>query len=137
MRKSFFVFAALLSTSVVFAQAPARPTTHAVITITTGTVFQQVLPPSSKLEGLTIENNNTNGDNCWLFIGSGNATTAGSSLLARGASYIRFWPFVPSDAIQATCESLGDTLSVEMQQLTPRTPDNGVAQPQVESGNLR
>ncbi|HEY2532446.1 MAG TPA: hypothetical protein VGJ20_31700, partial [Xanthobacteraceae bacterium] len=83
MRKLFLIFAAFLSTSVVvFAQAPARPITHAVIAITVGTVFQQVLPPSSKLEGLTIENNNTNGDNCWLFIGSGNATTAGSSLLA-------------------------------------------------------
>ncbi|HEY2535025.1 MAG TPA: hypothetical protein VGJ20_45175 [Xanthobacteraceae bacterium] len=117
------LFFALLSASVAFAQpsTPAagnRPTTHTVITIATGHRFQQVWPSSSKLEGLIIENNNTNGDDCWIFIGSGNATTAGSTLLPKGESYRRYWPFVPSEAIQATCESSGDTLSIETQQMS-------------------
>ncbi|HEY2527670.1 MAG TPA: hypothetical protein VGJ20_06910 [Xanthobacteraceae bacterium] len=134
MTKFIFAFAALLSVGVApaFAQQPDdqappapspgtpsdRPTTHAVVTITTAKVFQQVLPPASNLEGLTIENNNKNGNNCWLFIGSGSATIATSTLLTQGASYIQYWPFVPSGAILATCDSSGDTLSIEMQQMT-------------------
>ena len=88
-------------------------------TITTGNSFQQLLPSNYLTQtpraSLTIENNNPNGDNCWLFIGSGTATKATAILLLPGGSYSRYWPYVPSDAIQATCASNSDTLYVDTQ----------------------
>ena len=41
------------------------------------------------------------------------ASKDNSMVLAPGKSYTRYWPFVPSDAIQATCASGSDTLYVE------------------------
>jgi len=95
-----------------------RSTVNTPVTITTGNTFQTILTSSlgtsTQRQALTIENNNAS-DNCWLFIGSGTASKAMSILLLPGGSYTRYWPYVPSDALQATCASNSDTLYVDNQ----------------------
>jgi hypothetical protein len=105
----------LLLGSRAFAQTPPAPT-NVVVTINTANKFQQVLASSgTERRMLRISNNNTNDDNCWVFLGSGRASKEGSYPIPPGMSYVRYLPFVPSDAIQATCESSSDTLDVEYQ----------------------
>lgn len=93
-------------------------TVNASITITTGNTFQtalaSIIGTSSRRQSLLIENNNAS-DNCWVFIGSGSPTKGTSMLLLPGGSYQRYWPYVPSDAIQATCTTTADTLYVDTQ----------------------
>ena len=84
------------------------------VAITLGATCQTVLAAAGH-KSLTIENNNTNGDNCWVFLGSGSATKATAILLLPGGSYTRYYPYVPSDAIQATCTTTADTLYVDTQ----------------------
>jgi hypothetical protein len=104
------------------------PTINRSVTIVTGNTFQQVLAATanttdSNRKSLTIQNNQTSTDNCWIAFGSvagvaitaGNATKAESILLAPGGSYQRYSPYVPSDAIIATCASNGDTLYIDTQ----------------------
>jgi hypothetical protein len=95
-----------------------RATLNSSATITTGNAFQTVLASilgtSTQRQSLTIQNNNAS-DSCWVYIGSGSATKANSILLASGQAYTRYWPFVPSDAIQATCATSSDTLYVDNQ----------------------
>lgn len=113
-----FLFALALASPAV-AQTTAQ-TTNGSITIATGNTFQQALaavgsPPATR-RSLTIVNNNTNGDNCWVFIGAtGSATKATSILLTPGGSYTRYYPYVPSDNIAATCTTTSDTLYVDTQ----------------------
>lgn len=130
MRLLAALLAALaLSGAPVVAQ-PANPvqgnivnlgTVDASAVITTGNTFQTVLSAlaASSTTGvvpvrrsLTIENNNAT-DSCWVYPHSGTATKAKSILLLPGGSYTRYWPYVPSDAIQATCASDSDSLYVE------------------------
>jgi len=103
--------------TIVCAQQPATPladvpqTVKSSATITAAGKFQQVLAPSAtERQALTI--NNFNADSCWLFIGSGHATKENSTELVARGSYVRYWPFVPSDAIQATCATSSDTLDI-------------------------
>jgi hypothetical protein len=100
-----------------------RSTVNGSITITTGNTFQTVLASNLTTQfgqtvtpryALTIENNNAS-DSCWLYLGNGTATKAISILLLPGGSYTRYWPFVPSDQIQATCSTTSDTLYVDTQ----------------------
>lgn len=84
-------------------------------TIATGNTFQTILTANSRRRSLTIQNNNTNGDNCWLFIGSGNATKATSILLGQGGSYQRYYPYIPADAIQLTCTTTSDSYYLDTQ----------------------
>lgn len=100
--------------------AQYRSTVNGSVTITTGNTFQTVLPTiigtSTSRQSLTIQNNNTGGtDSCWVFLGSGSATVGKSISLAVGQAYTRFWPYVPPDAIQATCATTNDTLYVDTQ----------------------
>jgi len=105
----------LLLESTAFAQTPPAPT-DTVVTIATGNKFQQILAASgTQLRMLRISNNNTNGDSCWVFVGSGRASKEGSYTVPPGNEYLRYPPFVPSDTIQATCASSSDTLDVEYQ----------------------
>jgi hypothetical protein len=105
----------LLLCSETFAQAPPAPT-HTVVTIDTGNKFQQVLASNgTERRMLRISNNNTNGDNCWVFVGSGRASKEGSYVVLPGKAYVRYPPFVSSDEIQATCASSLDTVDVEYQ----------------------
>ena len=89
--------------SATFAQTPTAPT-HAVVTVDTGNKFQRVLASSgTERRMLRISNDNTNGDGCWVFVGSGRASKEASYAVLPGEAYLRYPPFVPSDAIQATC----------------------------------
>jgi hypothetical protein len=95
-------------------------TTNSSITIAAGNTFQQAVAalgvaPATR-RSITIQNNNTSTDNCWVFIGAtGSATKGTSILLAPGGSYQRYWPYVPSDNIAATCANTSDTLYVDIQ----------------------
>ena len=116
--QSLLAAAVIAAASPCLAQVTNAPTTNASITIATGNTFQQALavlgsPPAIR-RSLTIENNNTT-DSCWVFIGSGAATKALSILLLPGGSYTRYFPYVPSDNIAATCTTTSDTLYVDTQ----------------------
>lgn len=92
-------------------------TTNSSVVIATGNTFQTVLAAvtnTNQRRSLTIENNNAS-DSCWLFIGAGAATKGTSILLTSGGSYTRYYPYVPSDAIQATCATTSDTLYIDVQ----------------------
>lgn len=94
-----------------------RSTLNSSATITAGNTFQTILASNFgtavQRQALTIENNNAT-DSCWIFIGPlASATKATSILLLAGGSYTRYWPFVPSDAINATCATSSDTLYVD------------------------
>ena len=105
----------LLLGSATFAQTPPAPT-HTLVTIDTGNKFQQVLASSgTERRMLRVSNNNTNGDSCWVFVGSSRAFKEGSYAVPPGKEYLRYPPFVSSDAIQATCASSSDTLDLEYQ----------------------
>ena len=103
--------------SPVAGQAVNRSTLNLSNTVTTGNTFQIVLQPLSgaQRQAVTIQNNNTSTDNCWLFLGSGSATEAKSILLAPGQAYQRYWPYVPSDEFQITCASTSDTFYADVQ----------------------
>lgn len=107
-------------------QAPQnRTTVNGSVVIATGNTFQKILDavaqPGRRM-ALTIQNNNAT-DSCWISFGSysgttitaGNATKGRSILLLPGGSYTRYYPFVPSDEIEATCARDSDTLYVELQ----------------------
>lgn len=98
-------------------QAAARSTVNGSVSITVGNTFQQILPAATgeTRQSLTIQNNNTTTDNCWIYLGSGTATKATSILLTPGLPYQRYFPYVPSDAIQGTCATTADTLYVDTQ----------------------
>ena len=107
--------ASMLLGSTCFAQTttPQGPSGN-LVSIETGNKFQQIVPATStERRGLTVKNNNTNSDSCWVHIGSDRASKENSIVLDPGSSYNRYWPFASSDAIQATCASSSDTLYVE------------------------
>jgi hypothetical protein len=104
---------ALLLNSRAFAQT-STASTDSVVTISTANKFQQILASSGTARRmLRISNNNTNGHSCWVFVGGGQASKEGCYEVPPGKAYLRYPPFVPSDAIQATCASSKDTLDVE------------------------
>jgi hypothetical protein len=115
-----FIFASALLWSVgSFAQAVPAVTNNRSVVITTGNTFQAVLAAGNH-RSLTIQNNNAT-DTCWISFGSiagtaitaGNAAKASSIELLAGQAYTRYFPYVPSDAIIATCASSSDTLYVD------------------------
>lgn len=117
---AFLAMACALSFSPTFAQQISQtsvpPATHKSVTIAIGNKFQEVLNASTTaLRMLRISNNNTNDDSCWVFVGGSRASKEGSYEVSPGKEYLRYPPFVPSDAIQATCESSSDTLDIEYQ----------------------
>ena len=101
------------------------PTTRTAIVIVTGNTFQTILAvvanpannPASR-HSLTIQNNNAS-DSCWIDYGVGvtaaNATEAAGILLTAGQAYTRYYPYIPSDEIEATCATTSDTMRVEIQ----------------------
>lgn len=111
----------------------AVPTDNWSVNITAGNTFQLVQGATNTRRSLTIQNNNAT-DNCYLNIDgtvqagqttASTVTTDGSKvtittikasiLLTPGAAYTRYYPYVPGDAIVATCASTGDSLYVDMQ----------------------
>lgn len=114
--RSFLIGLLLIVSGAAHAQAPQRfNTVNGSVTITTGNTFQNVLAANAIKRSVTIQNNNTNGDSCWIFVGSGAATKGTSILLGQGGSYQRYYPYLPSDVIQATCATTSDTLYVDTQ----------------------
>lgn len=114
------------------------------LTITTGNTYQTVVAsaitstntPSaaqSQRRSITIQNNNTNTDNCFVedtgLVAAANTTSTNvtttdantitsaqaSILLAPGGSYQRYWPLIPNSAIVATCAGNGDSLFITVQ----------------------
>lgn len=102
----------------VLAQTPAV-TTNSAVTITTGNTFQTILAPASSRRSITIQNNNTSTDSCWIEFGSGvtaaNATKAKSIELLQGQAYTRYYPYLPLDEIEGTCTNNSDTIYVDTQ----------------------
>ena len=99
------------------AQIQINPSDDNLVTIATGNTFQQVIGSNgsaAERRALIIKNNNTNGDTCWVFFGDAKASKEESVVLPSGGSYVRYWPFVSSDALLATCASTSDTLYVEV-----------------------
>lgn len=102
------------------AQVTPAATVNGSVAIAAGNTFQSALaalgsPPALR-RSLTIQNNNTNGDNCWLFIGAtASATKALSILLGPGGSYQRYAPYIPSDNLAVTCTTTADTVYVDTQ----------------------
>lgn len=95
----------------------ATVTINGSVVIATGNTFQTILPALTGFQqrrSLTIQNNNAT-DSCWIFVGGGSATKGTSILLLAGGSYTRYYPYLPSDAIQGTCASTSDTIYVETQ----------------------
>lgn len=115
----------LCSSKIVEAQAVSvtAVTKNASIIITAGNTYQialSVLIPGQARRSLTIQNNNYSGtDGCWLQFGVGvtaaNATKARSVYLAVGQAFTRYFPYVPSDEIEATCATSSDTLYIDIQ----------------------
>jgi hypothetical protein len=119
MRLMYVFMLSLALSSAAHAQASPTAifTNNVSATIATGNTFQTVLSATVNAysrKSLTIQNNNST-DSCWIFIGSGSATKATSILLLAGGSYTRYYPYVPADAIQATCATTSDTLYVDYQ----------------------
>lgn len=120
--------------------AQYRATLNNSVTVTTGNTFQLILaaagPGTSNVrQSLTIQNNNST-DACYLIVGQATQVTSGSTttstnltingatvtaaqasiyLVGKGGWYTRYWPYVPSDPIYATCASTGDSLYVDIQ----------------------
>ncbi len=121
MKKLLLFFA--LFASPALAQAPQNfGTVNGSVVIATGNTFQTVLAANNKRRSLTIVNNNAS-DSCWITFGSfggttitaGNATKGRSILLLAGGSFTRYYPYIPSDEIEATCVTTSDTLYVDLQ----------------------
>jgi hypothetical protein len=89
-------------------------TVNASATITLGNTFQTVLAANPKRQSVTVQNNNAT-DSCWLFVGSTTAAKGTAILLLAGQSWTRYYPYVPSDALQATCANTNDTLYIDHQ----------------------
>ena len=111
------LLSALLFTGAAWGQAVSVPalTTGRSVAITVGATFQTVVA-AGNYRSLTIQNNNTNTDNCWVYVANaGSPTTANSILLTPGAAYTRYFPYIPNGAIKATCTTTADTLYADTQ----------------------
>jgi hypothetical protein len=138
------VIAAILAATLSFptqvqAQTPAA-STNGSTKITAGLTYQQLLPilaaPPALRRSITIQNNQTSGtDVCYIIFGSNLAITAGTTTtsssftingisvtaaqasiaLAPQASWTRYFPEIPSDAIYGTCTTTGDSIYVDTQ----------------------
>lgn len=95
------------------------PTTINAGTVTGPNVFANVLSvvgtATSIRRSLEVMNNNAS-DKCYLYLGTtANASTATAILLTSGVIYARYYPYVPSDAVNIACASTGDTYYVGTQ----------------------
>ena len=93
-------------------QPQPKSSVNASVSITAGNTFQQALAANTtgSRQQLVIENNNTNTDKCWFYLGSGTPSTATSAMLLPGGSMTFAGPVMPNDALQVTCATTGDTL---------------------------
>jgi hypothetical protein len=145
MRRLSSLTAVALLAAAFFWASPSRAqitnaaTINGSVKITTGNVYQTLLPalgaPPAIRRSLTIQNNQATGtDSCYLIIGTNqivpgttaiasNITIAGNTITAAqasivlppGVSYTRYYPYVPSDAIYGTCTTTADSIYVDTQ----------------------
>lgn len=118
LRAALLGLVALCAAEPVCAQTVQAVTVNGSIVIATGNTFQTalaaVVSPAIR-RSLTIQNNNLT-DNCWIFIGATVSATKGTSIfLTPGGSYTRYYPYLPSDNIAATCATTSSTLYVDTQ----------------------
>lgn len=118
MKRLAAVLLALCIAVPAFGQTVA-PTTNVPVIIATGNTFQTILTAvtaNNQRRSLTIENNNAT-DSCWIAVGGslGSAAKGTAILLLPGGSYTRYYPYIPNDAIHATCATSSDTLYVDVQ----------------------
>lgn len=119
MLKRLILLLALFAAGPAFGQAIVAQTTNSSAVIAAGNTFQTVLgaiTQNNQRRSLTIQNNNAT-DNCWMVVGGtlGSATKGISILLLPGGSYTRYYPYLPNDAIHATCATTSDTLYIDIQ----------------------
>ena len=134
MKRALLFAAVLLLVAALPSEAQNNRTTlNYSAVITTGLTYQQLRPAENRWS-ITIQNNMTTTDNCYLFVGAnvitaGTTTTAStvtvggvsmtaakaSILLTPGASWSRYYPYVPSDPLYGTCASNSDSLYVDQQ----------------------
>jgi hypothetical protein len=98
-------------------QTPINSSDNNLVAIATGNTFQQVIGSNGNAkerQALIIKNDNSNGDSCWVFFGGDKASKEKGVMVTAGDSYVRYWPFVSSETIQATCASTSDALYVEI-----------------------
>jgi hypothetical protein len=115
--------ALVLFPSLAWAQPFGRTTSNQSAVIALANAFQEIIAAGNR-QSLTIQNNNAT-NSCWIAFGTrvsdgsaitaGTATKAESILLLAGGSYTRYWPFIPTDAIIATCAGTSDTLYLDVQ----------------------
>jgi hypothetical protein len=108
---------------------PAKTTPQPIV-IATGLTYQVALAAGTR-RSLTIQNNNAS-DTCYLLVGgpwqAGDTTSTsrtingvsltgikGAIMLPAGQAYTRYFPYVPNDAILATCATSSDSLYVDFQ----------------------
>lgn len=104
----------LLTISAQAQQGPSLPsaTQNAAAVIAAGNTFQQVLATGTR-RWIYINNNNAT-DSCWVYLGAlADATKGKAFLLPAGRDYGRYFPYVPTDGVQATCATTSDTLYVD------------------------
>jgi hypothetical protein len=114
-------------------QASQLASTNQSILITTANTYQAITVTNQPMRSLTIQNNNTTADNCFIgitgLVAAGMTTTTpvtppnlpattairASILLQPGQSYSRYWPHIPLGPIVGTCAVAGDSIYVDWQ----------------------
>jgi hypothetical protein len=133
MRRLLAALVAWMMLCVVAEAQQNRTTLNYSAVITTGLTYQQLRPAENRWS-ITIQNNQTTTDNCYVFVGAGvitagttttatNVTVGGVSmtaakasiLLTPGSSWSRYYPYVPSDPLYGTCASNSDSLYLDQQ----------------------
>jgi hypothetical protein len=125
----------LLSTALAQAQSQPKSSIPASTKIVAGLTYQQLIPTNGGRSTLTVQNNNTTTDNCFLLMGAPGSpwqvgdTTAtsrtingvtltaqqASILLLPGGSDNRLSGIVPSDQFFVTCATTGDSFYADYQ----------------------
>lgn len=118
----YIIFAASLYSNAQVQEVYNWPTYVQTVTISVGNTYQTILTPvpigGVARRSVTIQNNNTSADSCWIYIGSLASATKATSIILdsnHGSAYTRYYPFAPSDQINATCATGGDSLYVDFQ----------------------
>lgn len=110
----------------------AIPALNRSISVTTGNTYQAIDAVNESRRSVTIQNNNTNTDNCWINVdgkvAAGNTTATSvtnvngtitaakaSILLQPGQAYTRYYPYVPSGAIVGTCAGSADSIYADIE----------------------
>ena len=135
MRRLLYALLILATAAAPVLAQGAKPlvTQSKSLLITTGNTFQTLLPNTQNYNSVTIQNNLTSTDNCFVEVSglvpagnttATNVTTPGgvvmtsaqaSILLTPGSSYQRYYPYLPRGPIVVTCATTGDSVYADIQ----------------------